>query len=198
MKEKAIGSTRRQFLAETLALAGSPLLAAQKQYAPRIVCNTYYWVQLFSTPFRYILSQPDPLKAPAAGRQPARIQPTGGLVWTDEQWHRALSEVQYAGYRRMEMLSQTVMAKPIGDVQALLKQYGLIVNHLWHAGHSIPRRPQRRPLPPVSKPSIGRGLSNVRSSFLILSETGARCRMTMRGRRIGVWTALGGRLRIGG
>ena len=95
-------------------------------------------MQLFSTPFRYISSKPDPLKASAPGRQPAQIQPTGGLVWTDEQWHRALSEVQYAGYRRMEMLSQTVMAKPIGDVLALLKQYGLIVNHLWHAGALYP------------------------------------------------------------
>ena len=139
MKEScfSITSTRRQLLAGTLALAGSPLWA-QKEYGPRIVCNMYYWVQLFSTPFRYIASSPDPLKAPPPGRQPAQVRSTGGTVWTDEQWHTALSEVRYAGYRRMEMLSGTVMGKPIDDIQALLKQYGVIVNHLWHAGPLYP------------------------------------------------------------
>jgi sugar phosphate isomerase/epimerase len=38
----------------------------------------------------------------------------------------------------MEMLSWTMMAKPIVDVQALLKQYGLIINHLWHGGALFP------------------------------------------------------------
>jgi sugar phosphate isomerase/epimerase len=130
-------STRRQLLAGTLALAGSPLYA-QKQYGPRIVCNMYYWVQLFSTPFRYISSTPDPLKAPPPAELPAQERSTGGMVWTDEQWHRALAEVQYAGYRRMEMVSETVMDKPIKDILALLKQYGLIVNHLWHSGPLYP------------------------------------------------------------
>jgi sugar phosphate isomerase/epimerase len=139
MKESgfSIRSTRRRLLAGTLALAGSPLWA-QKKYAPRIVCNMYYWVQLFSTPFRYIASSPDPLQAPPPGRQPAPPPSTGGLEWTEEQWHRAFSEVRYAGYRRMEMLSWTMMAKPIVDVQALLKQYGLIINHLWHGGALFP------------------------------------------------------------
>jgi sugar phosphate isomerase/epimerase len=98
----------------------------------------YYWVQLFSTPFRYIWSIPDPLKAPPPGRQPAQVRSTGGTVWTDEQWHTALSEVQYAGYRRMEMLSGTGGGKPIEDILALLKRYGLIVNHLWHNGPLYP------------------------------------------------------------
>jgi sugar phosphate isomerase/epimerase len=112
-------------------------LFAQKKYGPRIVCNMYYWVQLFSTPFRYISSIPDPLKAPPPG-QSAEQQSTGGMIWTEEQWHTALSDVQYAGYRRMEMLSETVMGKPIEQILALLKQYGLIVNHLWHSGPLYP------------------------------------------------------------
>jgi sugar phosphate isomerase/epimerase len=78
------------------------------------------------------------VKAPPPGRQPALRRSTGGMEWTEEQWHRAFSEVQYAGYRRMEMLSWTMMAKPIVDVQALLKQYGLIINHLWHGGALFP------------------------------------------------------------
>jgi sugar phosphate isomerase/epimerase len=122
-------------LAGTLALAGSRLYAAKK-YAPRIVCNTYYWIQAFTTPFRYTASQPDPLKV--TRREPTGPPPTGGTVWTDEQWRQAFSDVQYAGYRRMEMVSATAMAKPMGDLQKLLKQYGLLVNHLWHAGPLYP------------------------------------------------------------
>ena len=139
MKESgfSVTSTRRQLLVGTLALAGIAL-CAQKKYGPRIVCNMYYWVQLFSTPFRYISSSPDPLKAPPPARKPAQKPSTGGTVWTDAQWHTALSDVQYAGYRRMEMLSGTVMGKPVGDLLALLKQYGLIVNHLWHSGPLYP------------------------------------------------------------
>ena len=70
-------STRRQFLAGTLTSAGALALAgnamcAQKKYAPRIVCNMFLWCQLFSTPFRYISSAPDPKEAPPPSRQPAR------------------------------------------------------------------------------------------------------------------------------
>jgi sugar phosphate isomerase/epimerase len=60
------------------------------------------------------------------------------MVWTDEQWQTALSDVQYAGYRRLEMMSGTIMGKPIEDILRLLKQYGLIVNHLWHDGPLYP------------------------------------------------------------
>ena len=97
----------------------------------------YYWVQLFSTPFRYISSTPDPLKPPPPKRRPEK-EPTGGMIWTEKQWHTAFSDVQYAGYRRIEMLSWTVLAKPIEEVRALLKQYDLTVNHLWHAGPLYP------------------------------------------------------------
>jgi sugar phosphate isomerase/epimerase len=41
-------------------------------------------------------------------------------------------------YLRMEMLSETVMGKPIEQILALLKQYGLIVNHLWHSDPLYP------------------------------------------------------------
>jgi len=139
MKENlfSVRSTRRQFVAGTLALAGSPLYG-QKKYAPRIVCNTFYWVQSFSTPFRYTSSQPDPLKSPPPGRQSAQAEPKGGIVWTDEQWHKAFSDVLYAGYRRMEMLALTVMPRPLEYVQGLLKQYGLVVDHLWLSGPLFP------------------------------------------------------------
>jgi sugar phosphate isomerase/epimerase len=136
-------TTRRQLLAGTLALAAGPLYA-QKKYSPRIVCNVFHWVQLFSTPFRYVSSNPDPLKASPPSPQAAQAQPTGGIVWTDAQWHQALSDVQYAGYRRMEMISQTVMAKPVEDVLALLEQYGLVVDHIWHPGPLYPAAAQEK------------------------------------------------------
>ncbi len=135
-------TTRRQLLAGSLALGGGTMSGQSKKYSPRIVCNMYYYVQLFSTPFRFISSRPDPLKLPPgggqAGRQPGQPAPTGGTVWTREQWYTALSDAQDAGYRRLEMMSGTVMAKPIGEIQALLDQYGLIINHLWHGGRLYP------------------------------------------------------------
>ena len=70
-------STRRRFLAGTLGAAGSAV-CAQPKYAPRIVCNTFYWVQLFSTPFRYITSKPDPLKGPPP---PPTGPAPGGFSW---------------------------------------------------------------------------------------------------------------------
>src|SRR5579862_3957819 len=100
----SIATTRRQLFAGSLALAANAV-SAQK-YAPRIICNMYYWVQLFSTPFRYISSNPDPSKGPRPA--PKSPQPTGGMVWTEEQWNTALSDVQYAGYRRTEFVSGTV------------------------------------------------------------------------------------------
>jgi sugar phosphate isomerase/epimerase len=135
--EFSSGTTRRQLLAGTLGVAGNALYG-QKKYAPRIVCNTYYWVQLFSTPFRFISSRPDPLKAPSRepGQRPP--QPAGGTIWTDEQWNTAFSDMQYAGYRRMELLSGTLLGKPIEDTLALLSKYGLFVNHLWHSGPLYP------------------------------------------------------------
>lgn len=130
-------STRRQLLTGTLGLAGNSVMGQSKTYAPRIVCNMYYYVQLFSTPFRFISSHPDPLKMPAPA-QPAGPAPTGGTIWTREQWYTALSDVQDAGYRRLEMLSGTVLAKPVTEIQAFLEQYGLMINHVWHAGRLYP------------------------------------------------------------
>ena len=126
-------TTRRQLLAGTFALAGAAA-GAQKKYAPRIVCNAYLWVQLFSTPIRYIASRPDPLKGPP----PPRPASTGGTVWTDEQWNSAFSDKQYAGYRRMELVSGTLMGTPIEQVLALLAKYCLFINHIWHSGPLYP------------------------------------------------------------
>jgi len=132
--------TRRKFLAGLLTCAGASafgreVLSAQNQYAPRLVCNMYYWCQLFSTPFRYISSSTYPRKAIPGQKL---VQPTGGIEWTAEQWYTALSDVQWAGYRRMEMMSSTVLAKPMEDILALLKQYDLIINHIWHSGRLYP------------------------------------------------------------
>ena len=74
-------STRRQFLAEALTSAGALALAgntmcAPNQYAPRIVCNMFYWCQLFSTPFNCISSSTYPLKAPSGQKL---VQPTNGI-----------------------------------------------------------------------------------------------------------------------
>ena len=108
----SVATTRRQLLAGTLALAGGTMSGQSKKYAPRIVCNMYYYVQLFSTPFRFITWKPDPLKVPPAGsgsgQRPAGQAPVGGTVWTREQWYTALSDVADAGYRRLEMMSGTV------------------------------------------------------------------------------------------
>jgi sugar phosphate isomerase/epimerase len=138
-------TTRRQLLAaSTLALARGTMSGQSKKYSPKIVCNMYYYVQLFSTPFRFISARPDPLKAPPPadrGRpavQSAAQAPTGGMVWSREQWYTALSDVQDAGYRRLEMMSATVLAKPIAEIQALLDQYGLIIDHVWHSGRLYP------------------------------------------------------------
>ena len=98
----------------------------------------YYYAQLFSTPFRFISSRPDPLKVPRPAGQSGQA-PTGGTVWTREQWYTALSDVQDAGYRRLEMMSATVLAKPIVEIQALLEQYGLMLNHVWHSGRLYPK-----------------------------------------------------------
>lgn len=136
-------STRRQFLSGILASAGSLALAgddlfAQKKYAPRLVCNMYFWVQLFSTPYRYVSSSPDPLKSALKASAPAKPAPIGGSVWTDEQWNTAFSDVQYAGYRRMEMLSGTMSATPIEKIKGYLDKYGLVINHIWHGGTLYP------------------------------------------------------------
>jgi sugar phosphate isomerase/epimerase len=136
MKEEdfLMASTRRQFLAGALALTESTLCGQAKKYAPRIVCNTYYWNQWFSTPIRYIAASPDPLKVPPRVRAPY----TSGTVWTDEQWNSAFSDLQYAGYRRMELTDTTFLGTPIGDILPLLDKYGVFVDHIWHSGRLYP------------------------------------------------------------
>jgi sugar phosphate isomerase/epimerase len=128
-------STRRQLLAGTLALAGNAMCAEkEKKYAPRLVCNTYYWNQWFSIPRRYIFAKPDPLKAPP----PARPADSGGMVWTEEQWNSVCSDLQYAGYRRMELTDTTFLGSPIEVIQAALHKYGVFVDHIWHSGPLYP------------------------------------------------------------
>ncbi len=112
-------------------------LAAGKRYAPLIVCNTYYWNQLFSTPYRYIAAKPDPLIPNPDDKSRLELT-TGGSVWTDQQWNSALDDVRYAGYRRIEVLAQTLLAKPVEEVIELLDRYGLVVNHIWHKGQLYP------------------------------------------------------------
>lgn len=134
-------STRRQFLAGALTSAGSLALAGnamstQKKYAPRIVCNMWYWTQLFSTPFQYISSSTHPLKAPP-GKE--LVKSTGGYEWSDEQWYTALSDAQWAGYRRIEMVTTTVRFRPMEFILPLLKQYGLIINHIYYGGGLYPK-----------------------------------------------------------
>jgi len=126
-------STRRQLLTGTLALAGNAV-CARRQYAPRLVCNTYYWNQWFSTPRRYIFARPDPLKA----APPAQPVYSGGMVWTDEQWNSVCSDMQYAGYRRMELTDVTFLGTPIEVIQAALDKYGVFVDHIWHSGPLYP------------------------------------------------------------
>jgi len=97
----------------------------------------WYWTQIFSTPFRYISSTTHPLKAPS-GKE--LVQPTGGYEWTDEQWLTALSDAQWAGYRRIEMVSTTVQFRPIEYILMLLKQFGLVINHIYYSGGLYPKK----------------------------------------------------------
>ncbi len=60
------------------------------------------------------------------------------MVWTDEQWNSAFSDLQYAGYRRMELTDTTFLGTPIGNILPLLDKYGLYINHIWHSGRLYP------------------------------------------------------------
>ncbi|MFN0164962.1 MAG: sugar phosphate isomerase/epimerase family protein [Bryobacteraceae bacterium] len=141
MKEldTATASSRRAFLAGALTSAGAP--SVPKQYAPRIVCNMWYWTQLFSTPFRYISSTTHPLKAPPGQKL---AEPTGGYEWSDAQWYTALSDAQWAGYKRIEMVTTTVAYRSLDFILSLLKQYGLVVNHIYYGGTLYPRQVAER------------------------------------------------------
>jgi inosose dehydratase len=114
-------------------LAGCTMWA-QRRYASRLVCNTYYWNQAYSTPFRYIAASPDPLKGP----QPPRRVTTGGNVWTNEQWDTVCSELKYAGYRRMELTDVTFLGTPNEVILAALNKYGIFCDHIWHSGPLYP------------------------------------------------------------
>jgi sugar phosphate isomerase/epimerase len=136
--------SRRAWLKGMIALAGGALweqkhagnaLSAEKKYAPRIVCNMYYFNMLFRTPFQYIPSRPDPRNGPPPAQPPIT---NNGMVWTDEQWDSALSDVKYAGYKRMELVSTTVMGTPVDKIIAHLDKYGLVINHIWHGGKLYP------------------------------------------------------------
>ena len=122
--------TRRQVLAAALALA-SNAISAPRKYAPRIVCNETLWTQMLPNPPLYISSTPDPLKVPRPRRTGPPAPPT---TWgtTDENWHRVLSDMQAAGYRRWEARSVTLRTKPMAEVLQLLDKYGLIVSHVFH------------------------------------------------------------------
>jgi sugar phosphate isomerase/epimerase len=135
---------RRQFAAGMIAVAGGALgpqpmtdsaVSAQNRSAPRLVCNMYYWNMLFRVPFRYIPSRPE-FRTDPPPPEPAVVN--DGLVWTEEQWHTALSDVQYAGYKRMEFVTPTVAGTPIEEIKALLNRYDLIIDHLWLAGRLYP------------------------------------------------------------
>lgn len=145
------GINRRQLMAGAVALAGSTIgeqktvLGAEKRYAPRIVCNMYYWNMLFRTPFEYIPSQPEFVKdssKPAPGS--AFVQDyqfrtsNNGSIWTEQQWNTAFSDVQYAGYKRMEVVSTTVMGTPVEVIKPLLNKYDLVIDHVWHSGRLFP------------------------------------------------------------
>jgi hypothetical protein len=112
------------------ARASQQSLAAQKHNGPRIVCNMYYWVQLSRLPFDTSF-QTRP--AEGASASPAAHDRRNDL----DRGAVAYSPLRCAIRRlnrRMEMRSGTIKGKPMEDILELLKQYGLIVNHLWHAG----------------------------------------------------------------
>ena len=60
------------------------------------------------------------------------------MVWTDEQWNSVCSDMQYAGYRRMELTDATFLGTPIEVIQAALDKYGVLVDHIWHSGPLYP------------------------------------------------------------
>jgi sugar phosphate isomerase/epimerase len=160
---------RRLFLG-TLGSAVHALGAGRK-YAPLIVCNTYYWNQLFSTPYRFITAKPDPL-IPNPDDKSRLVVSTGGTVWTDQEWNTALSDVQYAGYRRIEVLAQTLLAKPVEDLVGLLDKYGVIVNHIWHKGGLYPKDVAERTME-QTKAVLDTG-SRLKTQYLFFDPFGDR------------------------
>jgi sugar phosphate isomerase/epimerase len=127
--------TRRRVLAGALGAAAGAFGATGKKYSPRIVCNTYLWVQMFSKPVHYIWSKPDPLKVPPPS---APAPAASGLVWSEEQWDAVCSDLQYAGYKRMELTNGTFLGTPVEKILPALNKYGIVVNHIWHSGPLYP------------------------------------------------------------
>lgn len=136
-------NTRRQFLIGALASAGALSLEGKtmceqnenKKYSPHIVCNMYYWNMMFRTPFQYIPSRPE-FKKSAPSPEP--VTTNDGLTWTEEQWNTALSDVKYAGYKRMEVVSTTALGTPVEKIMDLLEKYTLLIDHIWHSGQLYP------------------------------------------------------------
>ncbi len=97
-------STRREMLAGAAALAAGPVFAAAKKYSPRLVSNTYIWVQ--------------------------QIQKTGKPA--AEIWTEAFPAIRRAGYRRVELIANSLQP-PLHDLTvSLLKKHDLALNEIYN------------------------------------------------------------------
>jgi sugar phosphate isomerase/epimerase len=90
------------FLSRRELMAG--VVAAGKRYSPRLVSNTYIWVQQIQK----------------TGRPPAEI------------WAEAFPAIRRAGYHRVELIASS-LRPPLHDLTvSLLKQQGLALNEIYN------------------------------------------------------------------
>jgi inosose dehydratase len=96
--------SRRRILAGAGALAATPLVAAKKKYYPKLVSNTYIWVQ--------------------------QIQKTGRPA--AEVWSEAFPAIRRAGYNRVELMTLSFQPALRELTLSLLKKHGLVMNELYN------------------------------------------------------------------
>lgn len=96
--------TRRELLAGAAALACTPAEAANARYSPRLVSNTYIWVQ--------------------------QIEKTGKPA--AEVWAEAFPAIQRAGYRSVELIASSLHPPLLDQTVSLLEKHDLALNDIYN------------------------------------------------------------------
>jgi sugar phosphate isomerase/epimerase len=96
--------TRRELLAGAAVSLPIPSGAANAKYDPRLVANTYIWVQQIQK----------------TGRAPADV------------WAEAFPAIRRAGYRRVELMAPSLRPPLAGQTASLLGEYGLLLNDIYN------------------------------------------------------------------
>jgi len=96
--------SRRELLAGAAAMTGAPAEAANAKYYPRLVSNTYIWVQQIQK----------------TGKSPAEV------------WSEAFPTVQRAGYHRVELMAPSLRPPLVDLTISLLKKHDLQLNDIYN------------------------------------------------------------------